>query len=123
MNVEMLKHKETQKDLSSALTMINKLESQLLAKDRAVPGSKILLKRESKTVMPMIANKSIEMQSKMSISDDGFLSREDGRRKSQTSGSPDSELELLVIHLFFFYAFFMFCGIKLQPDWLNEQQP
>ncbi|KAK6641857.1 hypothetical protein RUM44_013575 [Polyplax serrata] len=95
MNVEMLKHKETQKDLSSALTMINKLESQLLAKDRAVPGSKILLKRESKTVMPMIANKSIEMQSKMSISDDGFLSREDGRRKSQTSGSPDSELELL----------------------------
>lgn len=99
LNVEILKHKETQKDLNSALTTINKLEGQLCAKDR-LPGGKILLKRESKAVMPIIANKSTDIQPKMGISEDSVLSQDEGRRKSHISDSPDSELELLVIPVY-----------------------
>lgn len=96
MNVEILKHKETQKDLNSALTMISRLECQIFSKDKStLPTGKVLLKRDNKSSVPIVGNKSMDIQPKVGISEDSFLSRISGK-KVQIHDSPESELEFLV---------------------------
>ena len=100
LNIEMNKHKETQKDLNNALATINKLESQLLTRDRinAIPGgpARLPIKNIHKS-MPIITSKALEnhMNNANNIEDDY---RDDFEPDGKTApiDSPDSDSEILV---------------------------
>lgn len=99
MNIEINKHRETQKDLNNALAMINRLEGQLLAREKInlLPGvGKMPLKRDTKSMMPTILNKALEIQSNVGTLDNSYREDAETKRRLSNADSADTDSELLV---------------------------
>ena len=102
LTIEMNKHKDTQKDLNNALAMINKLESQLLARDKinAIPGgpARLPFKTLHKS-MPSITSKALENLANANNHnvEEDYNDDFEAENKTAADDSPDSDSEILVI--------------------------
>lgn len=106
LNIEMNKQRETQKDLNNALAMINKLENQLLSKDKinAIPGAPARLPIKSiHKSMPLITNKALENYAKLNVEED-YGDDFEPEGKQAPNDSPDTDSEILVSSFFCFVS-------------------
>lgn len=101
LNVEVNKHKETQKDLNNALALINKLENQLLAREKLNSQSGGLARLPIKSLhksMPLITNKALENHANAVNVDEDYRDDFEPESKPQND-SPDTDSEILVSFL------------------------
>lgn len=99
LNIETSKHRETQKDLNNALAMINKLENQLLCRDKInwIPGggpARLPIKNIHKS-MPIITSKALENLANLNNVEDDYGDDFEAEGKTAPNDSPDTDSEIL----------------------------
>ncbi|KAL0266241.1 UNVERIFIED_CONTAM: hypothetical protein PYX00_008846 [Menopon gallinae] len=98
LNVEIKKHKETQKELNNALSLISRLENQsAVAKEKGnwISGAlgKPPLKRETRTSMPTIPSKAQGHQTGSGHLEDP-LGEESSESKFEASQTPETDFDI-----------------------------
>lgn len=99
LNVEINKHKETQRELNNALSMISRLENQMATKGRSncIGGSsaKLQERHETRTPIPMISGKSPARRLDSAHRED-TLGEDGSDRKFETTDTQETDFKFSV---------------------------